>query len=116
MKPDKTLIDTYEYFVLGNSENLKMTRMLKVAISRYILIGEILLFRFVLTKILILPIILKKPGPYIRSISVWKSQCGSHSPVHKLWGIWALIRLHESFGKYVGLDFLPDAGFFQNRG
>ena len=63
-----------------------------------------------------LTIILKKPGPYIRNISVWKPHCGRHSPVHKLWRIWALIRLHASFGKYVGLDFLTAAGYSQNRG
>ena len=33
-KPDKNLIDSYEHFALGNSENLKMTQMLRVTISR----------------------------------------------------------------------------------
>jgi len=39
MKPDKIRIDTFEYFVLGNSENLKMTRMLKVTVSRNGVVG-----------------------------------------------------------------------------
>ena len=39
MKPDKTRIDSYEYFVLGDSNNLKMTQMLKVTVSRYISIS-----------------------------------------------------------------------------
>ena len=76
MKPDKTRIDSYEYFVLGNSENLKMTHMLKATISRYIRIREIFLSRFVLKKMLILPIILKKPGPYTEyfcvEVRMWK--------------------------------------------
>ena len=77
MKPDKNRIDSYEYFVLGNCENLKMTRMLKVTISRYILLGEIFLFRFVLKKILILPIILKKTRSlnseyFCVEVIVWK--------------------------------------------
>ena len=33
-KPDEKLIDAYEQFVLGNCDNLKMSRILKVTLSR----------------------------------------------------------------------------------
>ena len=33
-KPDQKLIDAYEEFVLGNCDNLKMSRILKVTLSR----------------------------------------------------------------------------------
>ena len=39
MKPDDLLIESYEHFVLGNSENLKATQMLKVTVSRCKLIN-----------------------------------------------------------------------------
>ena len=39
MKPDDLLTESYENFVLGNSENLKATQMLKVTISRCKLIN-----------------------------------------------------------------------------
>ena len=34
-KPDKQLIKKYEHFVLGNCDALKLSRMLKVIVSRY---------------------------------------------------------------------------------
>ena len=33
-KPNEELIDAYEQFVLGNCDNLKMSRILKVTLSR----------------------------------------------------------------------------------
>ena len=33
-KPNEKLIDAYEQFVLGNCDNLKMSRILKVTLSR----------------------------------------------------------------------------------
>lgn len=33
-KPSEKLIDAYEQFVLGNCDNLKMSRILKVTLSR----------------------------------------------------------------------------------
>ena len=34
-KPNKELIEFYEHFALGNSNDLKISRMLKVTVSRY---------------------------------------------------------------------------------
>lgn len=39
MKPNDLLIESYEHFVLGNSEELKATQMLKVTVSRCKLIN-----------------------------------------------------------------------------
>ena len=39
MKSDDLLIESYENFVLGNSENLKANQMLKVTVSRCKLIN-----------------------------------------------------------------------------
>jgi len=51
MKPDKTNIDSYEYFVLGNSRKLEMTRMLKVTIPMQVHIDRReSSFRFALKK------------------------------------------------------------------
>lgn len=41
MKPDDLLMETYERFVLGNSEDLKATQMLKVTVSRCKLINTL---------------------------------------------------------------------------
>ncbi|CAH3017435.1 unnamed protein product, partial [Porites evermanni] len=38
-KPDEKLIDAYEQFVLGNCDNLKMSRILKVTLSRNGVLG-----------------------------------------------------------------------------
>ena len=35
-KPNKELIGFYEHFALGNSNDLKISRMLKVTVSRYV--------------------------------------------------------------------------------
>ena len=36
MKPNRRLIEAYEYFTYGNLEKLKLNQMLKVTVSRYI--------------------------------------------------------------------------------
>ena len=72
MKPDKTRLDSYEYFVLGDSNNLKMTRMLKLTISRYISISGKLLFGSILQRNVTSIIDIKTLGPTIWSRHVLK--------------------------------------------
>ena len=40
MKADERLIDSFEHFVLGDSKNLKMSRIMKVTLSRYVSLGR----------------------------------------------------------------------------
>jgi len=72
MKPDKTRIDSYEYFVLGDSNNLKMTQMMKVTVSRYISISGKLSFGSILQRNVTSIIDIKNMGPTICSNYVLK--------------------------------------------